>query len=142
MSAGAPVFGGGKNGSHSVAMVGAAGGSFAVVLAAMLAKPELAFGLARSFGPVFVVTIAVLYVMDRWFSRGIEAFRENTEVQRQGAAANESLAGAVRQIAERDDKEAEITRREIRYIGGQTEKLMERLDDVQRSIDRGKGAHA
>jgi hypothetical protein len=136
MSAGAPTMPGKPNGNHGVALAGLVGGtSFAVVIAALIGEPKLAVDLAKSLGPAAVIVIAALVFLDRWFSKGMDAFERN-------AVANETLATAVRQIAERDDRQALLMQREIRYVGTQMDKLMERFDEIQKANERAGGARA
>jgi hypothetical protein len=68
--------------------------------------------------PQSIVTLAVLYVMDRWFSKRHRRLRAETrKCSGRARRRMNRWPDAVRQIAEKDDKEAEITQREIRYVG-------------------------
>lgn len=89
-----------------------------------------------NWGPLFVIGVIALTMIDRNFSQMIQVSRENVLAQQQMSAAMEK-------IADKDDRQSEELRRLTAYSALQTEKMLRQLDDQTRvlnqvAVDQGK----
>jgi hypothetical protein len=73
------------------------------------------------WGPLFIIAVVVIVVVDRNFGQMIALGRDNVQAQQR-------MSDAMEKIAEKDDRQAEELRRLTSYNGLQTEKIMKRLD--------------
>lgn len=128
-----------KKGVRNLGLIGSSlgiGSAIGIAAASVLkTKPELFAGLLTSFGPIFVICMGVLYVVDRNAGKFIE-------VQRQQAVAQQQTADAIQAIAQKDDRQTERLALEIRYVGGQMETLLSVMDEIRRGQERSRGATA
>jgi hypothetical protein len=128
-----------KKGAKNLGLTGASlgvGGLFGMVLASLLkSRPDQFIGLLNSFGPVFLLVVAGLWLVDRHAPPFIQAQREN-------AAATQKLADSVQAIAQKDDRQTERLAREISFVGSQMEKLLTGVDELRRGQERSRGASA
>jgi hypothetical protein len=65
------------------------------------------------------------------------------QISRDGAAAQQNLADAVRELVNKDDREKEEQRRLLSYVGSQQEKILAAMEQLQQSATgRSRGASA
>lgn len=74
-----------------------------------------------SWGPVFVIAVIVLFMVDRNFGQIIAIGKENVQAQ-------QKMADAMNEIADKDDRQAEELRRLTSYNAVQSERIMKRMD--------------
>lgn len=109
------------------------GATLALVVVEMWrAHPELLIGLATSWGPVTGLCFAGLWFVDRRFGEGVQVMRDNT-------IAQQRLADAVTQIAQKDDSERREQKLQIGYVAAQQEKILEKLEGMEL---KARGTHA
>ena len=82
-----------------------------------------------NWGPLFVIGVIALTMIDRNFSQMIQVSRENVLAQQQMSAAMEK-------IADKDDRQSEEMRRLTSYNAVQAGKIMERLDHQDEMLRR------
>jgi hypothetical protein len=114
------------------------GGSAGV--AAMLAfklvdsDPRMVIDTFRSWGPLSFVCLMGLMVMDRGFRKMVDASEKSS-------AAQQRLADAVHEIAQRDDYEAQQSKILLGHIGTTMEKVLARLENMETN-SKARGASA
>lgn len=83
-----------------------------------------------SWGPLFLISIAVIGIADRRMAQMLEAFKDSTAVQREAAAQSQKLADAVQVISKRDDERS----RELELVTGHLARTNEQIFKVVKDI--------
>lgn len=121
-------------------MMSSAGAGTAIAwfaLKLVAADPKLAMEMVKTvagWGPLSVIAIIGVVQADRRAA-------DNLRVQTESARAMQALADGVRQIAEKDDRAVEESRRMLTFIGTKQEEILERLSEYVKG-DKAKGASA
>lgn len=103
------------------------------VIDLLRAEPKLAIQIVGQWGPGFVLVVILLYFVDRNFGQMIQ-------LQREHVVAQQEMSAAVRQIADKDDRQAEEQRRLTGYLGSQQEKILIYLEGQNAVLDELKQA--
>ncbi|GEM_PF-3274964 len=101
-------------------------------------KDPRALETVLGWGPIFVIAVALIFMVDRRLGMGIEALQNN-------AVAQERMSDAMQRIAEKDDREAEELKRLVSYNALQSDKVLARMDDHTRVLNQvvvDQGKHA
>jgi len=97
-------------------------------------QPQLVLQVVNGWGPLAAIAIGGMLLVDRRFGQVLD-------VQRDSTSAHQKLADAVKELADRDDHEREEQRRLLSFVGSQQEKILLKLDQVDRNT-QARGAHA
>lgn len=112
-----------------------AGGVLAYALLHLVeAQPQMVVQAVSSWGPLALIAVMGMVMVDRRFGQVLEVQRDSTK-------AHQELADAVTNLAARDDREREEQRRLLSQIGSQQEKILMKLDQVE-PRNSARGAHA
>lgn len=117
-------------------VLGGSSAGVAGVLAYELVKssPALVIETFKSWGPLSLLCVLGLLVMDRGFRRMVDASEKSS-------AAQQRLADAVHEIAQRDDYEAAQHRILLGHIGATMEKVLVKLESIEQD-SKTRGASA
>jgi len=85
--------------------------------------------IALSWGPLFVIVVLGMILIDRRVGDGVSALKENARAQQQ-------MSDAMQKIAERDDRQAERLETLINYSALQSEKVLNALEEQRDRLDR------
>ena len=97
------------------------------------AKPEVAIAVISQWGAMPIVLIVGMYFANSRMGDWLSVMRENTKAQ-------QDLATAVRQIAEKDDRAVEEQKLIMAYVGQQLDKVLKKLESLDEPKARGIGA--
>lgn len=89
------------------------------------ANPNLAVGLVKSFGADFVLAITLIALLNR-----IISFMEK------GVAATQQLADAVRQIAEKDDRQIQELQTLASFSAQESERTSSRMSEFMAILEK------
>lgn len=98
-------------------------------------QPALAITTLGQWGALPVVMVIGMYFGNARVSEFVGVMRDNTKAQQE-------LAGAVKQIAEKDDRAMEEHRTMVAYVGQQMGKILTQQEEILSKIDRGKAQGA
>jgi hypothetical protein len=117
-------------------LLGGSSAGVAGVIAYKLVEsnPALIIEMFKSWGPLSLLSVLGLMVMDRGFRRMVDASEKSS-------AAQQRLADAVHQIAHRDDYEKEQQKILLGHIGTTMEKVLARLESIEEN-SKARGANA
>jgi hypothetical protein len=91
------------------------------LIGVLKSEPKLFIETLAHWGPMFILALVGMVLMDRRAA-------ENLKISEKSAVAQQAMADAVHQIAEKDDRQAEEVRRLASYNAVQTQKVLDRLD--------------
>jgi hypothetical protein len=104
------------------------------LLRVLEANPADAFDLLRAWGPNFFIALMVTLLLGGMLGGLLTQLMETS---RDGVAAQQRMAEAMSQIAQKDDRQAEEVRRLAVYAGrelGAIAERMDRQDDVMQQV--------
>src|SRR5579871_4309139 len=120
-----------------------AGAGLMIALALSTREPKAVIDAVSHFGGAWALGLVALLVANQNFGKFMEMGAQMIQVQKDNTAAAQELANAVRQIAEKDDRERVEQRRLISFVGTQQEKILERLDGLAQHLgEKARGANA
>lgn len=88
-----------------------------------------------SWGPMFAIAICGMLIVDRRIGSGVEALNAN-------ASAQQKLADAVQQIAQRDDERQREMELVIGHLSRNSAAILDHVSEMRKDIDTMKGAKA
>jgi hypothetical protein len=113
---------------------GSAGVAGVIAYKLVESNPALIIEMFKSWGPLSLLSVMGLMVMDRGFRRMVDASEKSS-------AAQQRLADAVHEIAQRDDYEAAQHRILLGHIGATMEKVLVKLEGMEQD-SKTRGASA
>jgi hypothetical protein len=104
---------------------GAGAGAYLAYLGSrvLLAEPRMVLTIVGQWGPMVVVLLVGLWFANGRVGEWIGVMRDNTQAQQQ-------MADALGQIADRDDRASERQQAMMNYNGQQLEKILLKLDSL------------
>lgn len=126
-----------------------AGATIALILADK--EPKLLIQTFFAWGPASLIGLVAMVLVSQGISKGfttvVDFGEKLLQVGREVASSQEKLAGAVNEIAKKDDQEAYEQRVLMGHIGTQTEKILTRFDELERRMndadrEKARGASA
>jgi hypothetical protein len=106
------------------------------LIGALKSEPKLLIETLAHWGPWFVIGVIGVVALDRNVSQLIQLGRDNVQAQQR-------MADAMQQLAEKDDRKSERQDLLMSTIGSQMEKILERFEDFENRFSaRAKGADA
>lgn len=96
-------------------------------------NPTLVLETFKSWGPLSLLGVMSLVMVDR-------GFRSMVAAAEKSAGAQQNMADAIRELANKDDREKEEQRRMLSYVGSQQEKILLALDRLEQQKSRGASA--
>ena len=99
-------------------------------------EPAQIVEMFRGWGPGSLIAIIAVFLVSRGFDRLVDALLK-------GAASQQDLANAVREMRDRDDREREEQRRLLSFVGTQQEKILQKFEELTQHLEeKAQGAHA
>ncbi|HKV94898.1 MAG TPA: hypothetical protein VJW20_20300 [Candidatus Angelobacter sp.] len=92
-------------------------------------NPTLVLETFRSWGPLSLLGVMALFMVDRGF-RAVVAASEKS------AGAQQNMADSIRELANKDDREKEEQRRLLSYVGSQQEKILQAIERLEPTKER------
>lgn len=108
---------------------GGAGAGALIVYALVEKEPRMALDVIHSWGAPAILGLVAMVLVDRGFRNLIEVGQENAQAQQR-------LADAVQQIAQRDSTEAYEQRVLMGHVATQTQTILNRFDELEKRLDR------
>lgn len=117
------------------------------VAKAVAHEPQAMVALLSSWGPLFAVVVSVLVFGDRRFGQMIEnqksAAVDMVAAAREGAKAQQQMADAVAQLAQRDDRHQQEVEVTLGYVGTKLREVLQELQEVKAAVNsKAQGASA
>lgn len=99
------------------------------------------------WGPLFAIAVGILVVGDRRFGQMTAIQKDNSQqmvaAAKESAEAQQKMADAVTQLAERDDRRQQKLEIEIGYVGTKMDQVLNELADLKKAVNsRAAGATA
>jgi hypothetical protein len=116
-----------------------AGATIAYVLAEK--EPRALIETFQHWGAQAFLGMVALVVFSQVSTRVIDVGAQMVQVGRDNATAQQKLADAVQELANRDDREKEEQRRLLSYVGSQQEKILRAIDELH-NVTKSRGASA
>jgi len=135
----------------SVLLGGSVGAGATIALILADKEPKLLIQTFFAWGPASLIGLVAVVLVSQGISKGfttvVDFGEKLLQVGREVASSQEKLAGAVNEIAKKDDQEAYEQRVLMGHIGTQTEKILTRFDELERRMndadrEKARGASA
>ncbi|HWQ03417.1 MAG TPA: hypothetical protein VNL38_02960 [Candidatus Nitrosotenuis sp.] len=96
---------------------------------ALRANPQGLWAVLQSWGTGFGIAAVAIYVVDRRAGQLVSALNETAQAQR-------TLGGAVQQLVEKDDRDAQATNAAIGFVCQQNEKILASLETIEKRLPK------
>jgi shikimate 5-dehydrogenase len=110
---------------------GSGGAAAAVIyqLFELVAGNEALIAQVLNWGPLFVIVVVGMLIVDRRMG-------QNVEVNRRTAEATAQLAAAVQHLSEKDDRRAQATDAAIGFVAQQGEQILAKLNAIEERLPK------
>jgi hypothetical protein len=122
--------------------VGAFGAGSTIALTLVDKEHRLIVETMRGWGPGAFIALIAMLLCAAGFKSVMDMGGQMLQISRDGAAAQQNLADAVRELVNKDDREKEEQRRLLSYVGSQQEKILSAMEELKQASGKSRGASA
>lgn len=121
--------------------VGGFGAGATIALTLVDKEHALIVETFRTWGASAFIALIAMLLASAGFGRVMDMGGQMLQISRDGAAAQQNLADAVRELVGKDDREKEEQRRLLSYVGSQQEKILQAIERIEQG-GKARGASA